>query len=247
MSRWHRRIGVVAALLVLLVAATGVLVNHGDALRLGEHRLHAQWLQRLYGLKPPALVAAQPLGTHWISQWDRQLFIDARPAAAPDVEQMLGAFVSGEAWAVADRTRLWLLTPEGALVDRLAYPGGFVATRAAANGDAIVLRAAGGTMLQADPALTGFGPPAAGEVRWSENRTLPADVAAALAGRQQGAGVSAERLLLDVHAGRWMGAAGIWVIDLAALALLFLAISGVIGAWRGRRKATAQSHGQMER
>lgn len=236
LARWHRRIGVAAALVVLLVTVTGVLINHGDTLRLGERRLHWSWLQRLYGLPAPALVAAQPLGTHWVSQWDRQLFIDERAAAASDVERMLGAFMIGETWAIADRTRLWLLTADGDLIDRVAYPEGFVAVRAGVSGETIVLRAADGSMQRADPALTGFGTWSVGDVRWSSDGELPDDVAARLTVHQQGAGVPAERLLLDVHAGRWIGPAGVWLIDAAAVALLFLAVSGLIGAWRGRHR-----------
>lgn len=235
LRRWHRRIGLAAALLVLLVAITGVLINHSDSLRLGERRLHAPWLQRLYGLRPPTLVAAHRLHERWLIQWDRQIFVDGRASAARDVEQMLGAFATGEAWVVADRTQLWLLTPDGKLIDRVAFPTDFVAVDAGASSGAVVLRSADGRIIQTDPALTGFGPARPDGVRWAENRPPPADVVAAHAGQVPGAGLSVERLLLDVHSGRWMGRAGTLLIDLSAVAMLFLAVSGTLGAWRARR------------
>jgi hypothetical protein len=38
--------------------------------------------------------------------------------------------------------------------------------------------------------------------------------------------ISWQRLLLDLHSGRWFGAYGVWLVDLAAVILLFLALSG---------------------
>ena len=38
--------------------------------------------------------------------------------------------------------------------------------------------------------------------------------------------ISWQRLLLDMHSGRWLGKYGIWLVDIAAVILLFLALSG---------------------
>ena len=50
--------------------------------------------------------------------------------------------------------------------------------------------------------------------------------------------MSLERLLLDLHSGRFFGSAGVLVYDVLALAIGFLAISGLILWIRGRRNGT---------
>src|SRR5690606_1524296 len=47
---WHRRIGVASLLMVLWLAISGVLINHGDALNLNKNKINFSWLNRLYGL-----------------------------------------------------------------------------------------------------------------------------------------------------------------------------------------------------
>ncbi len=46
--------------------------------------------------------------------------------------------------------------------------------------------------------------------------------------------LSAERILLDVHSGRILGRYGPWLMDGAAILLLILAATGLIGWFRGR-------------
>jgi uncharacterized iron-regulated membrane protein len=56
----------------------------------------------------------------------------------------------------------------------------------------------------------------------------------------RGTGLSLERVLLDLHSGRILGEAGVWLVDAAALLFLLLAGSGV-WLW-GRRRASARVH-----
>lgn len=230
LHRWHRRLGLAAALFVLFVAATGVLINHADALGLPDRQLRADWLLTLYGLEPPPLTAAQAAGGHWVSQWGTQLALDAEPLpAAPSITHLLGAFEAPGLLLVADRRQLLLLTPEGALVDRLPLPEGFVAQRAGRAGAELVVEDEQGRRLAvASPFGRWHEPAASLAPRWAQDATLPAATAAALRGRLAGPGVSAEQLLLDMHSGRWLGRAGVWLTDLVALALLGLAATGAI-------------------
>jgi len=47
--------------------------------------------------------------------------------------------------------------------------------------------------------------------------------------------ISWQRVVLDMHSGRWFGPLGPWIVDLAALVLLFLACSG-FWIWYSRRR-----------
>jgi len=47
---WHRRIGIFSLFMVLWLALSGSLLNHGDALTLNKTQINYAWLNRLYGL-----------------------------------------------------------------------------------------------------------------------------------------------------------------------------------------------------
>jgi len=230
LRRWHRRLGIAAAALLVLLALSGMLLNHADALGLAGQRLHAAWLLRLYGMPPAAPRSAWAVEGHWISDWDGQLALDAEPLALQAPEGLAGVLAVGEGWLLVEPRRATLLTRQGHPVDTLDAPEG-PALRAAAqdaNG-AVWLETTAGAWLQADAAFTALQPARAAPPgpRRAAPGTLPPALAQRLAEHGVGAGVSAERVLLDLHGGRFLGAAGPWIMDAAALGLLVLAGSGL--------------------
>jgi len=57
---------------------------------------------------------------------------------------------------------------------------------------------------------------------------LPNDVREKVLARYQGRGMSASRILLDIHTGRFFGKAGPWVMGLASALLILLSLSGIV-------------------
>jgi len=51
--RWHRRIGVVVSLWLILLAVTGILLNHSDDLSLQKSYVNYDWIIKLYRIKAP--------------------------------------------------------------------------------------------------------------------------------------------------------------------------------------------------
>lgn len=239
LMRWHRRAGIAAGLLVLLAAVTGVLINHADALGLPQRLLRTEWLLRWYGIDAPRLQAAQPLQGRWLSQWGPVVYLDGAPLRLPAVQRLVGAVALAPGlWLLADREQALLLDAQGVLVEALTYPAGFTARRLGAVGApaAAVIEGEDGSRLLADadgaalrPADAGFAPAA---VQWAETAPLPAALHSRIETASAGVGVSAERVLLDLHSGRWLGRGGVWLMDAAAVALLFLAGTGGWTLWR---------------
>jgi len=44
----------------------------------------------------------------------------------------------------------------------------------------------------------------------------------------RGQGLTVERVLLDLHSGRILAAAGVWLMDVVAVCMIVLALSGLI-------------------
>ena len=70
---------------------------------------------------------------------------------------------------------------------------------------------------------------------WSHSEPAPEAFRQAITRQYRGGGLSLEQLLLDLHSGRVFGSFGVVVYDLLALAIGFLAISGLVLWLRGRR------------
>src|SRR6266581_4674702 len=130
-------------------------------------------------------------------------------------------------FVVASDAALYVYRENGELIEKLgpgALPGSPVRA-IGSSGRAIVLRAASGIFASAD-ALS-WRPVPQLSVRWSAPAELSISERRAY-GEALAPGVSVEQLLLDLHSGRFAGRHGPLVVDLLAL---LLAILSVTGAW----------------
>ena len=220
---WHRYLGLLAALFVVLLAVTGILLNHTEALGLDQREVHADWLLRWYGIPQPVLDTARA-GSHYLVSDGERLQVDGHPVPVPRPGRLTAALALDDLLLAGREHDLLLLTPEGELADRLRLPVQALARDG--EGRAWVRNEQG--HFQLDEALTQWNPaqPPTG-LSWQRAHVLQPDEARALTRSWQGPGLPLERVLLDLHSGRFFGGRwGVWLMDAAALMMLFLALSG---------------------
>ncbi|HID48551.1 MAG TPA: PepSY domain-containing protein [Chromatiales bacterium] len=243
--QWHRYLGITAALFVIILSMTGLLLNHTTQLQLDARYVQNDWLLDHYGIRAPAGVPAFLAGGHWASQWGERLFLDERDLGTT-TQRLIGSVAYGGMILLALDGEVWLLTPDGEVVERLGgadgVPAGLSAIGITDDGKLAVTAAHGIYTADEDLVIWQDDPDAI--TVWSHPRPLPAPRHQRLLRLYRGKGLSLERVLLDVHSGRIGGTAGVVVMDVAAGLLLFLASSGV-WIWlrnRSRRKQRGRRH-----
>ncbi|MFT3666338.1 PepSY domain-containing protein [Piscinibacter sp.] len=239
--RWHRRLGLAAALWLVLAAVTGVLLNHTGELGLAQRGVQSAWLKRWWQVPEAQPAAAQALpGGHWLSQWERQLFLDERRLELPEVERLVGAAPLAPGWLIIDARQALVVDDASRLVERVALPAGFAARRVGTIGDSayahVVIESEDTRRRYTDAQASAWSDTApAGEPRWAALQALPDELRQGIAPGVSG-GLTLERVLLDLHSGRWLGPIGVWLTDLAAIVLLVLAASGTWSALRRKER-----------
>lgn len=226
LRRWHARIGFAALLFFVLMAVTGVALNHGGALGFNSRHLHAAWLARWYGLQYDEPRQAYRTAHHLLVGANGRWLLDAR-ALGEKLPPPVGLVEIGDLMVVAGEKSLYLYRADGALVDRLdasALPGVPLGAIGAGDGE-VVVQTPGGPFTSADVLLWRSGMPKS--VAWSTPTPLAAADRDAYAQRLV-PGVSVQTVLLDLHSGRFLGSLGPVLFDLAAIILSLLALSG---AW----------------
>lgn len=222
---WHRRAGLVAAVLVVIVAATGVALNHGARLGLDDRRAESGWLLAWYGLEPERPPVSYRAGESWLSWIDGRLYLDEM-LVAEGVGPPKGAWRGHEVIAVAAADELVLLTPGGDLVERISSASLPGAVRAVGEaGGRLVLDTPEGPYA-ADGALLSW-EPAEAEPRWTRPATMPEPLRQKLLEAYRGEGLPWSRVLLDLHSGRIFGPWGPYLMDAAAVLLMVLAGTGI--------------------
>lgn len=241
--RWHRRLGVIAAFFALLLAVSGVVLNHASELGLDRSFVGWAWLNRAYG-DNSADVPAYQLGTHWLVRAaNGHVYLGAREVAACN-GHLVGAVQQDELLYAACAEQLLLITGTGDLVESITSGTGLpIPLRGIGMIDGAVALQVDESWWLADMERMDFSTPAPGGavIQQFTAARLPEAVRQQIPAAEQW--LSWERLLLDLHSGRVMGRAGVYLVDVIGVAVGCLAMSG-IAMWllHRRRRQRHSSH-----
>ena len=233
LRRWHGRFGITAALFFLLLATTGMALNHTVELQLAAYRFHAPWLTRWYGLKIdlPTQAFAEK-GALLVAANGAWLLNDK--VIAENIPQPLGMVESEGILYIATRENLYIYSTGGLLVEKVssaALPALPVLAIGAAQSHVMLQTKSGVYESRAGLEWKTATPRG---VRWSHAVPIASLEQARIAARLA-PGISIETLLLDVHSGRIFGSYGPVIVDIVALILAVLSVSGVVVFFRSHR------------
>ncbi|HEX7053685.1 MAG TPA: PepSY domain-containing protein [Burkholderiales bacterium] len=224
LRRWHRRIGIVAALFLLFLALSGVLINHPQAWGLDRARIHSPLLARWYGVHPPPPRTMYASAGHRLVWGSGTWLLDGH-RVAEDAPPPLGMVALDNGIYIATADAVFQYGAGYALVEKIsgaALPAAPIA-RLGALGDRLAVRAGGASFATTDglrwQRVGGH------DATWSAPEPVPEALAATLAARLV-PGIPVQRLLADLHSGRIFGAGGAFIMDAAALLLAILALTG---------------------
>lgn len=228
LHRWHRRIGIAAALFVLLLAITGILLNHTSRLDLDGRYIGSAWLLDWYDIQPDSAPVSYRAAGQRITRIGDRLYFNDRELAERSRE-LYGAVAWNGLLVAALDGELLVLTPAGRTVEILGgsegVPAGLRDIGLNPGGD-LVVQGAHGAYL-ADINTLKWIERDAVEADWSEPEPLPQDLQGRLLELYRGKGLSLERVLLDLHSGRLLGDVGVYLVDAAAVLFVVLGVSGL--------------------
>ena len=235
----HRYGGIFSAVLVIFICITGLALNHTDDLELGKRHIGADWMLDLYGIETPPLTSFAYTDTT-ASQTGSSLYLGSKPVPG-NFGELRGVISSAKLRIIATADTLILLSPAGELVEILAGFNGLPAdiNRIGLLSGHPVLDTENG-YFQGDAQLLNWTPltnnPAVQDTRWSVSTNLPVATAQQIASRYRGNGLTVERVILDLHSGRILGAFGPLLADLVAVIFILLAMTGIWMWFKTRRR-----------
>jgi len=226
---WHRRVGIVAALLVLVLSLTGLALNHTDRLGLDDRYVSWGWLLDWYGIEAPVDAVSFPAGDVRVTLLGDRLYLD-RQILPGHFSTLPGAIAADGLLAVAADNSVLIFNMDGQIVDRLGAESGVPGII-----DAVGADESGRILLRSGQALYGAGVDTLawdelvvgeGTIRWAASEPVDASLLGDLRRDFRGRIMPVERVLLDIHSGRIAGTPGTLLMDAAAVLLLVLALTG---------------------
>ncbi|MCG8488464.1 MAG: PepSY domain-containing protein [Chromatiales bacterium] len=221
--RWHRRIGVMLSLFVILIALTGIVINHANRFSLDTIPVTSPWVLSWYGIAFDGKITGFPAGKNWISAFQGKLYWNSEPVSYCP-EPLIGAATIAGIWFVICGTSLTLISSDGVLIESLSdvVPADASGISGVSNDWLIIATDSGQIRLHSDTL----------ELKADTSQPLATQVATPLPTNLQAElnfkshSITIERLLLDLHSGRILQLPGALFNDLVALVLILLAVSG---------------------
>lgn len=224
--QWHRWIGLAAALPVLWLAISGILLNHAATFGLNDRQVTSGWILRHYNQMPEGDPVGLPVGDRLVAGWEGLLFVDGRQL--PLRGDLVGAVALKGQLIVATNEEIGIFDGSDELVlelDELSLPGVPIEGVSVQDGSLLVSTKRQWYELSANfftfeefTGLVSSTPPA---LLSKERRR---ELAEAVQTRRA---MPLSRVILDAHSGSLFGWPG-WVItDLAALGLVVLTVLGL--------------------
>ncbi|PCI09204.1 MAG: hypothetical protein COB77_00415 [Gammaproteobacteria bacterium] len=241
---WHRRVGLAAIILVIILAITGIMLNHTEKLKLDETFVNDAWLLNWYGIAPKDepiafRIKGQNAKYHVVSAWNKQLFFDDDAVMVLE-QDMHGAIGAEQFIVVAFDNEIILLSYEGEFIERLSTSLSFNnIKRLGLKYKRPVIETGDPLYYIADEHILDWDIISNEDIAWTKQYLLNDDEREQLLIAYRGNGLKLERVILDLHSGRIFGQYGIYVMDAAAIALLWLSLSG-LWVWNSRRRKMRQ-------
>lgn len=232
---WHRYMGLVAAGFVVIIAITGIMLNHTTELELDQRLLASDLLLDAYGIPQQQPITAYRAADHWVIGINNTVYFNH--TALPDTTgRLLGATDMQDMVAIAISDALLLVTNEGQLVERIRPADGLPCTphALAKHTHTLILQCSDQSAYYSDDLLTWS--PHKGQAHWSQPAQPPQALATEIQRDARSQLLNLERAILDLHSGRLFGPIGVIIYDLAAVLMLLLAGSGVLHWAKRKRK-----------
>jgi len=241
---WHRRIGLAALIFTLILAVTGIMLNHTEELKLDESTVQSSLILNWYGINPEGSPLNFNAGSHWVSQWNDQLFFNGR-SLYTHKEKIQGIVKIDNMIAIALQNFVLLIDDKGEIIELL--PTGL--TSAVKNISSlhhkIILLDTQNNAYISDADFTLWHKTNERVNNWSGTEKLSADKIEILKQAFRGQGLTVERVILDLHSGRIFNARwGIYIMDASAIIMMLLALSGLWIWWSRKLKMRSKKHYQ---
>lgn len=243
---WHRRMGVFVSIFVLLLSITGIALNHTTELGLDHRYLWNSWSEAFYDVSLPmptqfALDNGQRVTFMGSSNRRGSYFLN---------DDLLGECTGPLRGAVRTNTGIVLLcskqlvwmSSNGELIDTIDEMFGLpphadrIGLPTEGSHDSVFVKAADGIFSVDLNSMTWQdNPDGSANVSWSSALETGVRLSDNIQVRRAEDGIPWERLILDLHAGRFLGSIGPYFMDLVAIIFVCLTVLGVWMWWRGMR------------
>ena len=230
LRRWHRWVGYSSMIFVLILSVTGLILNRTERLNLNQIQINNSYILSLYDLSPKTSPLYYTDSGNWLSWFEGNLYygnqLIGQKTSAP-----IGLVKLDHMIIIGNKDQLSLFLTDGSHVETLYrsdLPGEITALGKTRKGQLVVISHKK-KFTSDDDFISWYEVDSAIDVTLSKPTDAPSSITEHNIMQDfQRQGVSLYKVILDLHSGRIMGSFGSYIMDLAAISLIFLCITGLM-------------------
>ena len=226
---WHRYIGLAAALFILYLSITGILLSFTEELALDEHFVADRTLLSWYGIQAPQEIRGVSLDGIWVTRLGQQLFLNEK-SISEQANLFIGAEITEDTVMIAFVNKVLLFARDGQLIEQIEDPLGSntAITTIGRFADGKPGLSTEEATYTPDPLFLNWQSRELIGLKIRPLQPVPSPLKDVLSNAYMGATITWERALLDIHSGRLFGGIGVSLVILATALIIILVISGVV-------------------
>ena len=224
----HRKIGVLCSIPIILIALSGIFLNHASFFSLNKIYIKNSALLSFYKMQPKERPKGFKPSKSWISSFEGGLFLDETKLSDINSE-IVSAVKLNDMIAAANKNYLFIIdTKEKFIVEKLgreSLPKGEIKRLAVKN--KILLIETDKDLFETSFKISKFKKAKKQEIEVPKKLFLPEKLEEKILQNFRGEGISLSKIMLDIHTGAMFGVSGRFVWDLFAVCLLLLVGTGL--------------------
>lgn len=224
--RWlykaHRYMGLLSAVVLFMLAVTGIALNHTKSLKLDSRFVHNQMLLNRYGIVAPNPQQVFKSTHYYLSQLDQKIYLNQQFILS-SVELLQGIVETEDFIVIALQNSMILLSLDGQIIEQIEKLG--LEKIGLNTNQNIVISQSGKTLLTKDGLLS-WHETKPTPVQWSQSTKLPLSMVNIIKQNFRSTMIPLERVVLDLHSGRFFGNIGVFIVDACGILLILLIFSG---------------------
>ena len=241
-KRWnrllHRWSGILLLIPLVVACVTGMILNHTVDLDLSNRHTSAPWIQARYGMNLEGEPTAYGFeGKAYAASWDGQIF--HRSSLIDDSTPLAGAVPLRDGTAVVTTSAVHYYGLDGELIETLGsatLPAAPISRAGRTPDLTLVLETPSGSYTSDENLLSFTKSLESEEIVWSTIVTPADSDVKTWKTSFSGDGIPLDRVILDIHSGRFFGTIGKWIYDITVIGVLILSATGFVLFLKSRRR-----------
>jgi hypothetical protein len=227
--KFHRFLGLICFPFIILMASTGMVLNHTDDFKLSRIELRWNWLMSWYDMEKPKDLLVFSENNKIITQIGKRIYLNSKEILTSE-QPLIAIKAYKEEIFIILKNKALIITPEGDLIEKIENHHGFptpVDKCGIMDRSTLIIQSNDELFICDSDNLEFKTQTHSKGIKWITADINPNQISQELLNNYSGKGINAHKLITDLHNGFFFTSFGKYLLDIIGLLFIFLSGTGL--------------------